>query len=117
METRDWKAPEIYPDYPGVVTVTVLLDTEVDQYRRKVLNFLEIIGIVGGIFEFLETTAGYIVGTISFYSIRKEIVKNLDEANKNKEQLVLALNSIKPSPSHPRNIPPPPHGQNLSRRK
>ena len=50
----------------GLVTIDFHFKRDIKQYKRKVLNIFEVVGLVGGIFEILEVTSGFLVSMISY---------------------------------------------------
>ena len=49
------------------------LDSNIYQYRRKVLTLLEVTGFLGGIYEIFEIVFGIIIGNLSSWLFRKNI--------------------------------------------
>ena len=61
------------PTNNGVIIAVIHLDNKVNQYKRKVMNFYEVLGLVGGIFELLEISLGFVVATANYFTIKKEM--------------------------------------------
>ena len=55
------------------VFVYFSLGDQIHQYRRKVLNFLEVSGILGGIFEIWDLVLGALIGLIYSYLFKREL--------------------------------------------
>jgi len=70
--------PRLTIDTP--LSIKISLSSQKVQYRRKVLTFFEVTGFLGGIFEIFEVTFGSIIGIISFYSFKRNIIKQIKEA-------------------------------------
>lgn len=83
---------------PGFINVRVTIDPEVDQYRRKLLNFLEVLGIVGGVFELLEVLGGFFVGILSYVYTKREISRSLAKFEQEFRKLSKALDNVQPLP-------------------
>ena len=66
------------PTYPFVINIS--LDNKIYQYKRRVLTIFEVTGFLGGIFEIFEVLFGFIIGTISSYSFKNQIVEELKES-------------------------------------
>mmetsp|Transcript_18122 Transcript_18122/g.16033 ORF Transcript_18122/g.16033 Transcript_18122/m.16033 type:complete len:252 (-) Transcript_18122:425-1180(-) len=71
------------------------LSDEIHQYRRQVLSFLEVTGIIGGIFELFEILFGFIVGIYSSQVFKNDISKKFNQTDKEVYQLRKSLNRIK----------------------
>ena len=61
------------------------------QYRRKVLGFLEVTGILGGLFELFEVTIGILIGSISSFTFRDQLIKEILNSKKNNNNLLREL--------------------------
>ncbi|CAI2361198.1 unnamed protein product [Moneuplotes crassus] len=61
----------------GTVRVEISRDPQVDQHQRRVLNFLEVTGVLGGIFEIFELGFGVLLGLYSSLMFKRKIYKDL----------------------------------------
>ena len=52
---------------------TIGLGSRINKYERKVLNFLEVTGTVGGIFEIWDIIFGSFIGFAYSYMFKKEL--------------------------------------------
>ena len=62
--------------------IEISLDNREFQYTRNILDFLEVSGTIGGIFEVLEVFIGAISGYLTSYFFRKELKHDLEKTNK-----------------------------------
>lgn len=60
--------------------VALLLSERKNQYGRKTINFLEVTGTVGGLFEIIDIFAGMFIGYIFSASLKKQIRQDLHKA-------------------------------------
>ena len=67
---------------------------DVYQYKRKVLNFLEVTGIIGGIFELFEVVFGIIIGMASSYSLRGQLIEEIKVNKKKNGELEKELKAL-----------------------
>ncbi|CAI2387633.1 unnamed protein product [Moneuplotes crassus] len=67
------------------------LSEEINQYGRRVTNFLEVTGTIGGLFEILDIIVGIIIGYFYSKSLKKQIGQDLYKANK---RIIVLENSI-----------------------
>ena len=58
------------------------------------MNFYEVLGIVGGIFELLEIIVGTLVGFISYFAIKREVNSTLRHADSKFASLQKALDKL-----------------------
>ena len=65
------------------------------QYRRKVLGFLEVTGILGGLFELFEITIGIIIGSISSFTFRSQLIKEIIISEKKNNGLLKELYTLR----------------------
>ncbi|CAI2387131.1 unnamed protein product [Moneuplotes crassus] len=61
----------------GLVYVQISRDPQVDQHQRRILNFLEVTGVLGGIFEIFELGFGVLLGLYSSLMFKRKIYKDL----------------------------------------
>ncbi|CAI2385634.1 unnamed protein product [Moneuplotes crassus] len=61
----------------GLLDIAITRDTQIEQHRRKVLDFLEVTGILGGLFEIFELGFGMLLGLISSYLFKRQIFKDI----------------------------------------
>ncbi|CAI2359313.1 unnamed protein product [Moneuplotes crassus] len=80
LEDYDYQEEDLDPyDDTGRITITIIKDSVVDQHRRSVLNFLEVTGILGGLFEIFELGFGMILGLYSSVLFKKKIFKDIQK--------------------------------------
>ena len=65
----------------------IVISSNKFQYKCKVLNFLEVTGIIGGLFELFEVVFGIIIGIVSSYSLRGQLIEEI-KINKKKNQIL-----------------------------
>ena len=70
------------------------LDHREFQYNRSILNFLEVSGSIGGIFEILEVLIGAISGYLTSYFFKMELKHDLERTQSNYEKVILKINSL-----------------------
>ena len=73
----------------------IKLSKDTYQYKRKVLNFLEVTGIIGGLFELFEVVFGIIIGMISSYSLRGQLIEEIKVNKKRNQDLETELNGLR----------------------
>ncbi|CAI2363312.1 unnamed protein product [Moneuplotes crassus] len=61
----------------GGIHVRIRRDSQIDQHRRRVLNFLEVTGILGGLFEVFEIGFGIIIGLYSSHMFKKSLYNDI----------------------------------------
>ncbi|CAI2361144.1 unnamed protein product [Moneuplotes crassus] len=66
-------------DNTGRISITIIKDPIVDQHRRRVLNFLEVTGILGGLFEIFELGFGMVLGLYSSMLFKRRIYKDIQK--------------------------------------
>ena len=66
--------------YEIPATIDISLGANVYQYKRKVLTIFEVTGFLGGVFEIFEIIFGFILGTISSYTFKRQILVELKES-------------------------------------
>jgi len=71
------------------------LNSNTFQYKRKVFNFLEVTGIIGGLFELFEVVFGIIIGIISSYSLRGQLIDEIKNNGLKNKLLEKELNLLK----------------------
>ena len=64
-------------------------------YRRKLLTVLEVTGFIGGLFELFEISFGLILGYISSYFFKQQIIQELKEGKKEYESLKTQFEELK----------------------
>ena len=75
--------------------LTIGLGEKINQFGRKVLNFLEVTGVIGGIFELLDILIGAIISFVYAYMFRKELKKDLAIAQTEIHKLQESIKKIK----------------------
>ncbi|CAI2387583.1 unnamed protein product [Moneuplotes crassus] len=75
-------------------TIDFSLGEKTNQYGRRVLNFLEVTGVVGGLFEILDIFVGIIIGYLYTYSLKREITKDLVKADNKIQDLQKSIDEI-----------------------
>ena len=65
-----------------------------NQFGRKVLNFLEVTGVIGGIFELLDILVGAFISFIYSYMLKRELQKDLVVAQSEIVKLQESLKKI-----------------------
>ncbi|CAI2363920.1 unnamed protein product [Moneuplotes crassus] len=75
-------------------TVFFILGDQTYQYGRKVLNFLEVTGIVGGLFEILDIFIGIFIGYIYNYNLKREIRRDLTKSEEKIQELEANMKEI-----------------------
>ncbi|CAI2380739.1 unnamed protein product [Moneuplotes crassus] len=75
-------------------TIDFSLGEKTNQYGRKVLNFLDVTGVVGGLFEILDIFAGIIIGYLYTYNLKREITKDLVKADNKIQDLQKSIDEI-----------------------
>ena len=73
---------EDLPDNSYTFIIKIDIDNREFQYNRKILDFLEVSGAIGGIFEILEVFIGAISGYLTSYFFRRELKDNLEKTEK-----------------------------------
>ncbi|CAI2373924.1 unnamed protein product [Moneuplotes crassus] len=63
----------IVGDSDGEVVFEIVKDDRIDQHHRKLLNFLEVTGILGGMFEVFEVGFGAIIGIYASFIFKKRL--------------------------------------------
>ncbi|CAI2363173.1 unnamed protein product [Moneuplotes crassus] len=80
---EDYKYSEEEIDDPGYfygkVQIRIRKDSQVEQHRRKVLNFLEVTGILGGLFEVFEIGVGVLIGLYSSFIFKRSLYKDISK--------------------------------------
>ena len=66
-----------------------------NQYSRQVLTFLEVTGILGGIFEIIDIFAGALLGFIYTSFMKKELNQELVRAHNKIQKLADSIEKIK----------------------
>ena len=80
-------------DYSKITyKLDISLGNITNQFGRKVLNFLEVTGVIGGIFELLDIIIGAIISFIYSQMLKKELQKDLVIAQ---SEIVKLQDSIK----------------------
>ena len=59
------------------------------------LNFLEVTGIIGGLFELFEVVFGIIIGIVSSYSLRHQLIEEIKINKKKNRSLEKELNGLR----------------------
>ncbi|CAI2361106.1 unnamed protein product [Moneuplotes crassus] len=80
----------------GTISVRIRKDSQIDQHRRKVLNFLEVTGILGGFFEVFEIGIGVIIGLYSSHMFKKSLhddIRKYEEKFKEMDSCITKLES------------------------
>ena len=57
----------------SILSCAIVLGEQTNQFGRKVLNFLEVTGIVGGIFEIWDIVFGSFIGFAYSYMFKREL--------------------------------------------
>ena len=81
--------------YKSPFRLIIELSSNTYQYKRKVLNFLEVTGILGGLFELFEVVFGIIIGIVSSYSLRGQLIEEIKVNKKKNRELEKELNSLR----------------------
>ena len=76
--THEFTSKNAAHRYPAVFDIGIA--NQVYQYKRKVLTIFEITGFLGGVFEIFEIMFGFILGTISSYTFKRQILSELKES-------------------------------------
>lgn len=81
-------------NYTSILTI-LHLHTDTAQYKRKVFNFLELIGILGGIFGIFDLLFGMILGSMSTYMFKRDLKHDISEAERKYSSLKLMIEDLK----------------------
>ncbi|CAI2361122.1 unnamed protein product [Moneuplotes crassus] len=88
--------------FSGLIRIEIVRDSQVDQHRRRVLNFLEVTGILGGIFELFEVCFGVLIGFYSSFMFRRKIYKDILKCERKFQAMQKSISELekKVSSSH-----------------
>jgi len=78
---------EHFDEYQTEFRFSFFLSDETSQFGRKLLNFLEVTGIVGGLFEVLDIFMGIVIGYVYNLSLKREIKSDLLKSEKRIQEL------------------------------
>ncbi|CAI2363186.1 unnamed protein product [Moneuplotes crassus] len=78
----------------GFVTIYITQDSQIDQHRRKVLNFLEVTGIIGGIFEIFEVGFGIIIGLYSSYIFKRDLMNDIEKYEEKFQKMEKSISKL-----------------------
>ena len=96
---RAFKSEDNYFGFDIITFVPFTLDIDLNsntfQYKRKVLNFLEVTGIIGGLFELFEVVIGVFIGMVSSYSLRGQLLEEIKVNRKRNRELERDLYLVK----------------------
>ena len=81
--------------YQSLVSIDIGIATNVYQSKRKVLTIFEVTGFLGGIFELFEIIFGFILGTISSYTFKRQILDELKESRDQYLELKAQLDDLR----------------------
>ena len=85
---------EVSPDLPGMFLVMLEKDSLIDQHNRRVLNILEVTGILGGIFEIFEIGFGFLLGVYASYVFKREMYLDILNAQNKYLKLEDSINKL-----------------------
>ncbi|CAI2362183.1 unnamed protein product [Moneuplotes crassus] len=75
--------------------VQIQVSPDIFQYRRKIFTFLELTGILGGIFEIFEVSFALLLGLFYNYFSKKSLLKEIHKSMKQLESTRRELDEIK----------------------
>lgn len=73
------------------------------QYKRKALNFFEVAGTLGGVFEIFDVFFGVILGTLSTLLFKKELNFEIEKAERKYNELRAKLERLEISQNNEEN--------------
>lgn len=90
-------------DFPGTYGSQILIDLnpKVEQYKRNVLTFLEVTGILGGIFELFEIIIGFLVGILTSYHFKRDLRAEIRVQEEKYQQLKNQIDDIQKNSREP----------------
>ena len=66
----------------SIFRIEIYIDPQVDNYSARIINILDITGTIGGVFELLKITIGFVIGIYSSKSLNRSIENRLKEMEK-----------------------------------
>jgi hypothetical protein len=87
-------------DEMSPIYIQITMNADIEQFNRKVFNFLELTGILGGIFEVFDVFFGFIIGIIANRMFKSGVKEDIAKAQKQYVELKMMIDELKRNQSN-----------------